>query len=920
MSRREILADGVPVELGGRNYDLLIALVETGGKVVSKDELMNRVWPKRIVEENNLQAGISALRKALGADRDLIRTVAGRGYQFTGVIQERGAQGQAKKTPTNLPAQAELVSREDLLAQLGQLIFEQRLITLCGAGGIGKTRLAIEAARRAAFRFPDGVWLADLAPLSEPSLVPAAVAGALGLPLNGAPVEAIADAVAAKHLLLVLDNCEHVIDAAARLADLLERKSSSIHILCTSREPLKVEAEWIYYVPPLEVPPEQAESLDDVLPAGAAQLFVLRARQTRPEFAVTIGQAATLSAICRRLDGMPLAIELAAARAAILGIGEVAVRLDDRFRLLAGGHRTALSRHQTLRATLDWSYELLPEPDRRALCRLAVFASAFSLGAAAALLAEQEDSAPEVVGNVTSLVEKSLLSVLGAEGTRYRMLETTRAYALEKLADRGEHERYSRRHAEYLRSVLKRAVEEWETLPEAAWSAAYCGLIDDARNALNWALTSSADPALAADLAVAMVPLWVQRSHMSEWRTQVERALDMLLTQSGAPDVRREMQLRAALGGALTFTVGPGPAMDAQLGRALEIAEQLDDSDYQLTSLLGLTARRIVSGELGAALPIARKYCAVVESRGRPAELSHSDNLMSYLLSWTGDQKGARHHIDRFNARPPSPIRRLATIGHQYAHSYTTAGRVLWLEGKPDQAMRFALDSLDEALAAGHALAICSLLSSVVCPIALLVGDLQETERCAALLQERARRNAMPYFEACGRAFAAAVLIRRGMFEPATTHMQEAIAELRRVNIALYEAILTAPWVEGLVGGGQVDQALSAIDDCIERSERTQARWYLPEQWRIKGELLLVQNRADAARQAEEWFQRSLELARSQGAVSWELRTTMSIAQLLLRKQQAARARKHLRAQLARFSEGFATADLSAAAALAEKI
>jgi predicted ATPase/DNA-binding winged helix-turn-helix (wHTH) protein len=530
ISRRDLLADGAPVELGGRNYDLLIALIEAGGEMVSKDELMSRVWPKRIVEENNLQAGISALRKALGADRNLIRTIPGRGYQFTGVIREWGT-SDAQKPLTNLPAHSELISREDVLVKLCQLLSEQRLITLCGAGGIGKTRLAIEVGRRAGARFPDGVWLADLSPLSESALVPVAIAGALGLPLSGASAETISNAVAQKKLLLLLDNCEHLIDAVAKLAEQLEHRSSSIHILCTSREPLKVEPEWVYYIPSLDVPNEHAESFDEVVATGAAQLFMLRARQARPDFAVKMSQAATLGAICRRLDGMPLAIELAAARGAILGIEEVAVRLDDRFRLLAGGHRTALPRHQTLRATLDWSYELLREADREALCRLAVFAGAFSLEAATALLAQDSD-ATAVIARVTSLAEKSLLTVLNTDaGTQYHMLETTRSYALDKLEERCELEHYSRRHADHVLTILKRAAAEWETLPDGAWSTAYCGLIDDARIALNWAMTSSDDARLAADLAVAMVPVGAAASHVRV--AQPGRALARISARRG---------------------------------------------------------------------------------------------------------------------------------------------------------------------------------------------------------------------------------------------------------------------------------------------------------------------------------------------------------------------------------------------------
>src|SRR5882757_10467863 len=223
--------------------------------------------------------------------------------------------------------------------------------------------------------------------------------------------EAIASSIGSKHILLVLDNCEHVIKVAARMAEKLVRAGPKVFVLCTSREPLRVEGEWVYQVQPLDVPKEDALTLEDVLQTGAAKLFVMRAHAAQPRFQLNPTVAVSLGAICRRLDGMPLAIEFAAARAAVLGVKEVALRLDNRFRLLTGGCRTALPRHQTLRATLDWSYELLAETDREALCHLAVFAADFTLEAASAILSDGEVAASDVIDRVACLVEKSLLSV-----------------------------------------------------------------------------------------------------------------------------------------------------------------------------------------------------------------------------------------------------------------------------------------------------------------------------------------------------------------------------------------------------------------------------------------------------------------------------------------------------------------------------
>src|SRR5881409_2006063 len=442
--RRELLVDGRPVELGGRAFDTLVALIDAHGTVLGKDDLISRVWPDRVVEENNLQAQISSLRKAFGPDRDLIRTVAGRGYQFTGEIRGTTATAAAAtlSPATNLPETvSELIGREAELRDAMDLVAKHRLVTLVGAGGVGKTRLGLEVARHLLPRFPDGVFVAELGPLSSPELVPATVATALGLTLGAGTVsrDSIAAAVGTKQLLLVIDNCEHLIEAAAGMVEALLRTSPAASLLATSREPLRASGEYVYRVPSLAVPAEDNQDIDDVLTYGAVRLFVSRAQAAEPEYVPNVRLAAAMAAICGRLDGIPLAIELAATRIVAFGVDGVAARLDDRFRLLTGGSRTALPRHQTMRATLDWSYELLSESERIVLQRLSVLAGGFTLDAAAAIAASLEMPAANVVECVANLVAKSLVSadVSGAV-VSYRLLETTRAYAREKLVESGE--------------------------------------------------------------------------------------------------------------------------------------------------------------------------------------------------------------------------------------------------------------------------------------------------------------------------------------------------------------------------------------------------------------------------------------------------------------------------------------------------
>ncbi len=456
--RRQLCADGVPLGISGRALDVLAILVEADGATVAKDELLSRAWPDTVVEESNLTVQIWNLRKALGPDRDCIRTVPRRGYSFAACTATPAAVEEVPSTPgaapvqrhgdatvhTNLPMPtSDLIGREAQLAELAELVPANRLVTLAGAGGIGKTRLAVELARHLLPQFADGVWIAELGPLSDADLVLPTVAAVLGHAERPTTYEGLARALASKHLLLILDNCEHVIDAATRLAETVLCTGSSPRVIATSREPLRAGGECVYRVPPLEVPANDPEDLAEALQYSAVRLFAARLRDAAPDFPLAPPIAAAMAGITRRLDGIPLAIELAAARAAALGVDAVASRLDDRFRLLTGGRRAAPARHQTLRATLDWSYG----SERAVMRRLATFAGDFTLEAASTVAAGGQVPASEAVGCLANLVAKSLV-VADASGPapRFHLLETTRAYALEKLGESGEFEAIAQRN------------------------------------------------------------------------------------------------------------------------------------------------------------------------------------------------------------------------------------------------------------------------------------------------------------------------------------------------------------------------------------------------------------------------------------------------------------------------------------------
>ena len=452
LSRRELRARGVSVPIGGRAFEILAILAQSAGELVLKDELMRGVWPGAIVEENTLQAHIAAIRKALGAGRDSLKTVSGRGYRLVGNWTPRAASGSAQPpspepssvarqdSRTNLPVSPiDLVGRAFATHHVAEILTAHRVVTLTGPGGIGKTALALQVAQSVFTSTQVDAYFVNLAPLSDPRLVPSTIASILDVRLGSEESDAasVARAIGARQLLLVIDNCEHLIDAVANMTETMIQMCRGVSVLATSRENLRIVDEYVYRVGPLSIPTEQDLEPDVILAQSAVQLFMARINAAQAAFSPDSANLLQVAAVCRRLDGIPLAIEFAAARAATLGLAQVAARLDDRFGLLTAGRRTALPRQQTLRATLDWSYDLLSEWERRLLCCLAIFPGGFTLEAASAVVPERQLTS--VLEGIANLVAKSLLSSDGSPpGGRWRLLETIRAYALEKLAEKGE--------------------------------------------------------------------------------------------------------------------------------------------------------------------------------------------------------------------------------------------------------------------------------------------------------------------------------------------------------------------------------------------------------------------------------------------------------------------------------------------------
>jgi predicted ATPase/DNA-binding winged helix-turn-helix (wHTH) protein len=937
LGRRELRAQGVPVSLGGRAFEIIEALVQSAGELVTKDDLMGRVWPGAIIEENTLQVHISAIRKTLGPDRRMLKTASGRGYRLLGswtIRPESSSEPDALEPVrmpvqpflTNLPVAASgLIGRTTAEQHLRDLVSAYRAVTLIGPGGIGKTALALEVARSLFPTFQGDVWLVELASLSDTRLVPSAVASVLGLKLGGGEIspESVARAIGGKKLLLVLDNCEHVIDGAARLVETVVQLCPRTTVLATSREVLRIEGEYVYRVSPLDAPPPHQEEPGKILRHSAVQLFIARTRALDSDFSPRGENLPGIAAICRRLDGIPLAIEFAAARAATLGLPQVASRLDDRFGLLTGGRRTALPRHQTLRATLDWSYELLPEPERRLLRRLAIFAAGFTREAATAVMRDTGNGASAVMEGIANLVNKSLVTLDGtAPAGRWRLLETIRAYALEKLAESGEAEHAARRHAEFFRDVFAPASLGSELPITIDEMPRHGRQLDDVRAALDWAFTPTGDATLAVALTLGAVPMWTHLSLMEECRWRVEQALASL-GSSEDRDMRREMQLFTALGAALMFTKGAAPETRAAFAQALEIADSLDDTDYRSRALWGLWVDRMSDGAVRDAMRLAERFSLLASRSSDPIALAVGERTMGFALHFLGDQANARRHIERMLSGYVPALHERPINRFQFDPWLTARMRlavILWLQGHPDQAIRTVESGFDEALSVNHAVTLCNALAQGACPIALLTGDLNAAERYVTILLDSAERSGLAFWQADAHCFRGVLLIRRGDIARGLDILRNAFDQFSSATShTRYDAFL-GELAEALGRVGDVPGGLATLDRALDRTERTEGRWCVAELLRIKGELVLMGGAPGAGAVADDHFRRSLEWARRQDVLSWELRAALSLARLRVRQDRQADARQILAPVYGRFTEGFETADLRAARALLETL
>ncbi len=945
LGRRELLASGVPVPIGARAFEIIAVLVRSAGDLVTKNDLMDRIWPGAMVGENTINVHISAIRKALGQDRTMLKTASGRGYRLVGdwTPQQPGSATMSAESPlmrereerpgtplaNNFPRIAmRLIGRDAAVRHVRDLVSAYRVVTLTGPGGIGKSSLAIEVARDLASGFDGDGWIVELASLSNPDLVPSTVAGALGLRLTGeVSPEAIARAIGAKRLLLVLDNCEHVIDTVANLAERLVHLCPHTTILATSREVLRIDGEYVYRVPPLEVPAADQEEPDCILGRGAVELFMARAKALDSDFVARAETLLSIGAICRHLDGIPLAIEFAAARAAMLGVQQVATGLRDRFALLTHGRRTALPRHRTLRAALDWSHELLPDVEQLLLRRMAIFPGGFTLEAAAAVMTDKAPDTAAMTDRIANLVSKSLIMLdASGPGTRWYLLETTRAYLLEKLAVSGEASWVARRQAEFCLALFAPFGTGGQLQAAIDDLGRYRVDIDNLRAALTWAFSGGdaasgravdGDTTLGVALAAAAADFWAAAGLMPEAGEWAGKALARIGNAAGT---RLEMILRCSFGITLVFIKGMNDEAREALTRALTLAREFADFDYQQRVTSHLWMFQVRASALNDALAMAHQF-EQVPGFGDAQSRVVLDFWVGITQVYRAAHVEAIERLRRVIDSYPIEHRAVDTIRFAGDFHAGVSGHIsvsLLSRGLLDTASRSVSDAVEKARGTNSPLQLCLALAWAAGFVFLGLGDLESADGYGEELINHASKHAMRPFLAVGLCARGSVAVKRADLDTGVDLLRRGLTEMQNASYQLFYPFFVVELAAALGASGRVDEGLAEIDWVLRFAAETGHAWVVPEAFRVKGQLSAQRDPDDP--EAEDWFSRGIEVAREQDALFWELRLALSQARAQVTRGRQQGAGALLASVYERFTEGFATADLRAARAMLDAL
>jgi predicted ATPase/DNA-binding winged helix-turn-helix (wHTH) protein len=911
-ARREIFDLNGPIRIGSRALHILQVLLESPGRLYSREELVRRVWPHTVVEDTSLRVHISALRRVLGDGVNgarYITNVPGRGYAFVGEYRRKNADISAKQriversTPANEsslpPGLSKVIGRGHDIAQLVELLTRERLVSIVAAGGMGKTTVALSVAEELQTDFKDGAFLVDLSRITDPAFVAVELGQTQGLSVaQGEPSTLIEAALRDKRVLFVVDNCEHVVDAIAGLIDRLMRSCRHVHFLTTSREPLELDGEWVYKLPPLAIPDaDDRLDLASFLNYPAIQLFVERAKAISGAFELTETHAPAVRHLCQFLDGIPLAIELAAARVDSLGIQGLTSRLNDVFELLTRGRRTALSRHRTLQAVLDWSYDLLSETEKLVLQRLSVFRGTFDLDGAAKVLSCEGLPTQQVFNDVLSLCSKSLVVLDASDGevVLHRLLYITRLYAEKRLDEGSDSHEIHRRHAVSILEGLKLAQEAGAAMAQYNWTPALGLSFADLRAAIEWAMVQENDLTLGLELTASAKRTYCDNGIIEEYRKHLQTAISKV-SRADSQRERLEMELRTAASFISGYAMDGVERQVPMYSRARALAFDVGNTADRLESLFGICVGTFGLGDYKQTLLLCDEVRKLSIGEYEPLSVAICDRFEAMCHHALGDHNTAEVLARRVMAFHGAPVGRRFLSEVPFAVSMRIQlARIQWLRADFDVAWTTLLEAV-ELSADAHVFARCQVLATAGIPMAMWKGDLLVASEWVKDLFELSEKKQLSYWHAFARSY--------------------------RHVIARDEAAMSGEDAIGVEKLNQLKDLLATVSKnsptagTLIRAERGEAGWCAPEV--LRRSAIDELNCADANRRerATDVLARALDMAKLQDARFWTLRLALTICSASLGGEIECTAVGRLRSVMSAKDNGAAIPELVAARAL----
>ena len=920
-SRQRLLHGDRAVRLGGRAFELLCLLVQRSGTLVDKKDLMAAAWPNTFVHDSNLKVNMHNLRRSLGDTQippTYIATIAGRGYRFVAPVQvsdrptgeDEAAPGDAE--PRSFPPAREMVGRETEVAAILADLNAHRHVSVVGAGGIGKTTVALAAAHAFEADCPDGLCFVDLATIDDPLLLPSALVTALGLRGNpGDMLTAVVDHLRDRHMLLLLDSCEHVLPAVTLFAGRLVAAGGAALLLATSREPLRLVDEHVVWLDALAVPaPGLPLTVATALTFPAIDLFVRRAAEWSG-YQFVDGDCTAIARICRALDGLPLAIELVAAKVAQHPVGTLPAMLNEHLGFRNRQAGAAPFSHETLMATIDWSYRLLSRDEAAVYRLVSVFADAFDQDDAVAIAGVAPLAPVAVAVALGGLVAKSLLTAqVDGPALRYRLLDSTRHHAARRRREDGGDTRALPAHAERVLNIFEHAEEEWHWRDTAIWTGLYQRRLADLRAALAWAFDEGGDAALGIRLTVAAIPLWFEASLMSEAQAAVERALER------AEAVPCDDLLKAKLAGfrawSMIYTRTLLPGIEAAWREAIALAERAGSAGHSLRAQVGLCFFLIQTGRMAEAAAYAEVFVGTPDAAGAIAP--EIERIRAWARTFGGALAESRAVLDRLAATYDRPDGRSRMAGIQvdrFIGIRCYLPFVAWLGGDADTAATAADDAVTAAGSLGHIVSQSNALGLAALPVALWTGDEAALDRYTALLRANLEREPIALWMPVERFFAAALDDLRGA--DATAAMRAAIDGLIEARFTMRLGMHLGMLAEAHARHGRLEEAMTTIADAHRYNAAQGERWCRAETQRIEAAILA---RAGQVEAAETLRRSALAEAYAIGALAFELRAATDLAAQSVEAGRFAEAVALLAPVHRRFDEGRATRDLVAATAL----